>query len=323
MSICLAHTTALRYWRYVRQSGTTLPSSTSVGLPAQYAAADAFAARTWLQSRFALPAEPIHIAISNQAGRWSMEGVEVHCFAPATPSFVMRRIDASLQVLSPEATFAHLSGFLPEEALVLLGLELCGTYALDPSGGGMFEKAEPITTPEELGSFLDLVPRWKGVRRARKALRLVAAGSASPAESRLVVLLCSSRKNGGYGLPVPVLNRRVNVRRDARKMTSKRYFLCDLYWEDAQVDVEYDSDAFHAYAQKMAADAKRRNALVSMGVNVITVTSAQMADAAEFDDVAQAIAKALGIRLRSVNYDWFEVRRRLRQRLSDAQAHII
>lgn len=63
--------------------------------------------------------------------------------------------------------------------------------------------------------------------------------------------------------------------------------------------VEYDSDMFHTGSKRIAHDSKRRNALLSAGIAVVTVTTAQIKDAREIDEIAVVLSQALGRRART------------------------
>ena len=165
-------------------------------------------------------------------------------------------------------------------------------------------------------SFASLAVSYPGNAKAKKALGFSVDKSASPAESELVALLCAKQTLGGYGLPLPMMNYRVDVVGEGRKCTPRKFFVLDLFWQSARLDVEYDSDPFHTSAAGISSDAERRNALQAMGFSVITVTNGQVSSADLLDDAACAIARALGIRFRHSCKTWnrrrFAFRRNLR-----------
>lgn len=97
------------------------------------------------------------------------------------------------------------------------------------------------------------------------------------------------------------MNARVEIPAAARKLTSHGHFECDLFWE-GRLAVEYDSNAHHTSKTDIARDSKRRNALVSMGIPVITVTWDQLRSVVEMERVAFAVAGYLGKRLRKERF---------------------
>ena len=73
---------------------------------------------------------------------------------------------------------------------------------------------------------------------------------------------------------------------------------CDLLWRSAGVAVEYDSDSFHANAERIERDALRRDLLEHMGIHVLTVTRRRFASLPMMEEFADELRKALGLRRR-------------------------
>lgn len=397
MTICLAHMSALQYWRAVRCGLRPKPRAARVALPTKTNRSEVTSLRNapWSQGVFS---GRLHVAVSCQGGMRTIPGATCHCLSGSFVSKSLMRIGRDTFVLSPEATFLRLAQFYSFEQLSLLAYELCGTYsrvigesnaallrtisgssrvvpkstyesshdtlqacsesysetsdyseaprrtvldsASEPSGSDFaqafgfdknaatcnfksgFVSSEPISSVGSLLAFANSAAAFPGCARARKALRYVLDRSASPAESRLVLLLCTKRSLGGYGLPLPQMNYRIDVVGEGRKCTSHKYFVLDLFWESARLDVEYDSDAFHASKAGITSDAERRNALVAMGYTVITVTNGQASSANSLDDVAFAIARVLKVRIRRQNGTWNQKRCSFRRRVDVAQGSI-
>ncbi|MEF2846503.1 MAG: hypothetical protein U0O24_07640 [Eggerthellaceae bacterium] len=158
--------------------------------------------------------------------------------------------------------------------------------------------------------------RIKGLPLARTALKYIINDSASPRESALALMLTLPKRLGGYGLPKPILNYRVDIPQNKRHQFSSRYCVCDLYWPQAQIALEYDSDAFHTGSGKIALDSARRDALALLGIQVLSVTNLQIKLATEMDRIARAIGRALGVRIRTdTDYDYHKRKALLRQHL--------
>ena len=393
MTICLAHISALQYWRAVRCGLRPKPRAARVALPAKTNRSEiaSLLDEPWTQGIFS---GRLHVAVSCQNGMRAISGTTCHCLSGSFVSKSLMRIDCGTFVLSSEATFLQLAQFYSFERLSLLAYELCGTYshvaggpdatpsktisssscvvpkvtsesihsvlgsyseasnysdvsrraildsALESNGADFaqlfesdkvaatcnsksgFVSSEPISSVDSLLAFANSAAAFPGCARARKALRYVLDRSASPAESRLVLLLCAKRSLGGYGLPLPRMNYRVDVVGEGRKCTPHKYFVLDLFWENARLDVEYDSDAFHASKAGIASDAERRNALVAMGYTVITVTNGQVSSANSLDGVAFAIARVLKVRIRRQDGTWNQKRYAFRRRIDVAQGSV-
>ena len=181
--------------------------------------------------------------------------------------------------------------------LVLLGFELCGTYALAVDGPARRTIA-PLTSAVKLRSFAEGAVGMRGRKVALQASRYVLDGSASPMESTLAMMLSLPYAKGGYGLPVPLLNYRVDIPQRARKRADRRYCECDLCWPDAHLAVEYDSDLYHSDSLRQESDARRRNTLIALGFTVVTVSRGQISDGAAFNRLANQLAKILKKRFR-------------------------
>lgn len=92
-------------------------------------------------------------------------------------------------------------------------------------------------------------------------------------------------------------------------------FRCDLFWPDAKLALEYDSDMFHSGAEKINRDSARRSSLEALGVHVVSVTSRQVNNPAELDKLAHIVGNKLGKRLRISMQDAQRKRMLLRSNL--------
>lgn len=203
---------------------------------------------------------------------------------------------------------------MPFHKLVEYGFELCSKFALKErlemfvtDEGKMqmrlgFRSRSPLTSREEITSFLDKQHHSHGLKLARKAIRYCYDNAESPYEVKLVMVLCLPLCHGGFGLPFPVLNMEIELDEIGRTMTSANSIRPDLIWPEQKVVVEYDSD-LHTGSRKIADDSIRRNVLIHMGYHVITVTRLQIKDANEMTRVARTIEQALRIRKRPARFE--------------------
>ena len=198
---------------------------------------------------------------------------------------------------SPAFAFARSAIELDFAELVLLGYEITGSYRLDSNSEQGFFSAPPLVSHSALVS-ISSQGNLPGANRARNALRFVSPRSASPMETALAMLLSMPKAKGGYGLPLPQLNAAVEVPKGDWRVAYGRQFRCDLLWPTASLCVEYDSDMFHTGSQKIAHDARRRNALSSLGFTVITATKSQVTSLPGLDQLASQVARGIGVRLR-------------------------
>ncbi len=180
----------------------------------------------------------------------------------------------------------------------MLGFELCGAYSFSRKSPHGFTARAPLTTPVNLLAHLETKEGQYGIKQARRALSYVMPNSASPRETAAAMLLCLPHTLGGYRLGNPSLNYQIPLDKQAQKIASRRFYVCDLYWPEAKLDVEYESDCFHTGSEHIASDSKRRNALSFKGITVVTITRKQMNNYAELDKVAHIIAHHIGKRIR-------------------------
>ncbi|OUO90056.1 hypothetical protein B5F40_08535 [Gordonibacter sp. An230] len=190
--------------------------------------------------------------------------------------------------------------------LIGVGCELCGFYAPSDEDEG-FTVREPLTTPVRLGRAVRAARGMHGVKLARRALSYVMPRSRSPMETAQALLLCLPRSLGGQGFAHARLNERVPLAKAARSQLGRDHVECDLYWPRMRVAVEYDSDRYHTGPERIARDARRRNALAEGGVTVFTMTRDQLFDPAAFRRCARMIATCL--KRRGPSYDIESLRR--------------
>lgn len=247
---------------------------------------------------------PLHVLVPAKGAANCLDGVVCHVRSLPLPSGSFVRVDENMLISSPELCFAQMAGTLFLPLLVRLGFELCGLYALRPDGGVDYWRPLPPTTVAAISAYLDACCRVPGAREARKALRFVATASGSPMETVLACMLCLPARFGGYGMPLPLMNYRIERNRDKGADSSLgaggrgSYYLCDLYWPQAKLDVECDSDLAHTGSGRIAYDAARRNELAALGITTITVTRGQIRSPEKFEETAAQIAHFLGFRLR-------------------------
>lgn len=261
---------------------------------------------------------PLHLLVASDTARRDSRRVRCHVCRTPLPEDAFALWSHDVYLSSPAFCFLQMAESLSIPRLILLGCELCGTYRPSSDPDAPLKTRKPLASAANLTSFIDRMAAPWPTQRARVALAWVVDGAASPLEGVVVILLCLPRKHGGYALPKPHINYRIEIPDAMRNLTDRRYFSADFCWPEHRLIVEYDSDAHHTGPDRIARDSARRNALNSMGYRVITLTTRQLFDAAEFDRVAQQIAHHLGIRQRPVDYNLEERREALRADLLGA-----
>ena len=203
-------------------------------------------------------------------------------------------------------------------------IRACGTYTLplkdeyspgEETTDKVLYNQPQFTNVKALKAFAARMKGVNGYKKISRALRFIADGSASPMETILFILLTLPYKLGGFGLPAPVLNRRIDIENPAKRGTRKTQYKCDLFWPKAHVAVEYDSDFYHTGADRIARDSKKRLDLEAHGVTVIPMTSRQIRNPDELEKLARLIARRLRKRLQYKNPQFKKAQRELRSLL--------
>lgn len=310
MTIILGYNTAVDYWR----SCALIPerkvwrgflgdsnlrkSATTNALNATDDPAAKASAQKYLES-----APNSHLILVGKRSSHQLPFSSVHTHKNIPPRSFMSSNSLSTEdqvfVSVPEFCFLQMANILPLEKLIAYGFEICGTYARHTQG--TFFGARPLTTPRKLTEFLSRASGFQGIQKARRALRCILPRSASPMESALTMLLCLPYSLGGYGISQPKLNQRIDIPQQAKKRSYSPFYVCDLYWEQAALAIEYDSDFAHAGLNKTVKDAMRRSDLTGIGISVLSVTWAQLLDSRALNDIAHIIARHTGKRLRYVD----------------------
>jgi len=227
-----------------------------------------------------------------------------------------------LYISTPEFCFLQMANEYSLASLMELGLEICGSYSLpttahssqgqESSQGAMYD-LQRLTSIKRLETFCSRMQGWPGVRKATKALRYIADGSASPKETILFILLVLPYKYGGYGLPIPELNGRIVPEKSKGPFSGRGFYRGDLVWREARIVAEYNSGSKHADPVRMSLDAIRRNDLALVGYSEITVTWEQLRNMKLFDKVARQIASGIGRELRYKNPSFSKICKELRR----------
>ncbi len=228
------------------------------------------------------------------------------CGASLPPSAFVR-VGDGVYVATPEYAFVQLATEVSRIDAIRLGFGLCGTYvpSADCSVSACWQVPR-LTTAALLGSFADGLTGQALRARVAKVLGQLIDGSASPAETSLAMLCCLPMADGGYGLPRPELNRAISVSTRHNGVVGQQTFVCDLFWPDARLGLEYDGKTYHTGIERIAHDAARRNGLDYLDFTVLSATKKQVYDSGQLRKLMLQVARHLGVRIRFDNrgYDW-------------------
>ncbi|MCL2807396.1 MAG: endonuclease domain-containing protein [Coriobacteriia bacterium] len=278
---------------------------------------------------------PLELMVGEPAAVRRLQMARMHVASSTMPEGSIISVGEGLYVASPELCFFQLANRLPLAKLLRLGLEFCGTYTLPANNAAQedpemkekgFKNRPPLTSVERLSSFLARSGGTLNQRYLQSVLRYIANGSASPMESRLLIVLALPYRHGGYGLPLPELDAPVKTGRPTKRSENKKSlsklnrdekdYRCDLYWRNNKLAVEYDSDIYHLLPAQKTKDSKKKNYLLSKGIHVISVTRLQMRSVLEVESVAMQLSACLGKQLRHKrSAKWLEKHMQLRRQL--------
>ncbi|MCU1570137.1 MAG: hypothetical protein JWR33_878 [Naasia sp.] len=193
--------------------------------------------------------ELLHVCVYKPERAPRAEGIVGHHATLGTTDTVM---SFGWSVTSPAHTLRQLASELSVDDLVVVG-------------DALVARAKPLCTPEELANLLPGAGGMRGAVKLRDAVRLIRAGSESPMETRLRLLLVRA------GLPEPALN--VDIRNRHGRFVARG----DLVYEKERVVVEYDGDQHRSDRGQYERDVDRLEQLGDEGWRVLRILRHHMA----------------------------------------------
>jgi len=331
MELLISHKSALEYWR--------MYSMTQVDLERRQrrraAPAEAPVAAEILQMKARGLTLPLELTVGESSSKRKLQTMRLHVESAPLPEGGIIDVGGGLLVASPELCFFQLTNRLPLAKTLRLGLELCGKYTLPANDTARedpeikekgFKNRPALTSIERLSSYLERSGGVFNQRQLQSILRYIGNGSASPMESKLLILLTLPYSQGGFGLPMPELDAPVEPGKTSgnttgskdlsRQSKGNKSYRCDFYWRDLKLAVEYDSDKYHLLSKQKAEDSKKKNYLLSKEIHVISVSKLQMYSVEEIETVAKQLAARHGRRLKyKKSPSWAEKHSQLRRQL--------
>lgn len=314
LTVYVIGSSALYFWRHNWKMRSVLATAASRPLcdcprsPAELAAAGL--------SDFDFGSAPVHLMVPSPELRISRRLYAYTVHAHSLPSRVFCRLSENACVASPELCLIQSATAFSLARLLELVMELCGKYALIPGVQRGFASHEcQLTSQSAIRAILQEVSGMRGADKLARILRYAQDGSRSPMETREYLLLCLPKRYGGYGLPEPQLNYRIDLNPEERHVSRRRYFECDMCWPRQMVVVEYDGHDDHESRKDRSRDAVKRNLLLARGYSVFTVTGGEIGRVLAFERIARDIATALGYRMRAFPDDWMTRHAALREEL--------
>ncbi len=313
MKICISHLSALEYYcaprisreAYVERRERLVDAARTSRLAG-------FGAVTKREAQQLLPGlgvyeQPYHVLRDGKGSRHN--NIVRHTAGRDIPASALVRVSKGFLVSSPELVFIQMAGMLDEVRLIKAGYELSATYGFVSDSEDCLEAVydlPPLTDVIKMGDMLVKTPRRLHISEARSALRYVSAGSASPMETALAMLLCLPTRLGGMGFEVPRMNEEVDVGGETRRI--------DLFWPGQRVGIEYMGREFHTAAD-VGKDDRRKNVIQAGGMVLLNARYEDVAAPETFARLAQQLGNLLGRRVRIRNTRYKAANERLRHML--------
>ena len=320
MNIYLSHMTAVWFWRTVYPADRS-PSEALWSADfkdACFSADDIWAmVPSWVTPEFcALVNGRIDVLVPLPEQRWQSATRESHLWSRALTEKSLHSAGHGVFMSSPEFTFLQMATLCTFPQLVAYGCELCGLYSFKPhTARGIRKRKEPLTTKQQLASYLENAAGAKGSSKAVKALRYVVEKSASPMETATVLLMSFPYRLGGYGIALPELNLQIELPVWAQAVVDKPYLIADYCWESVQLVVEYQGEHDHAGRKALNEDSGRLSVLRELGYDVELLAVEQVKSNAAFEIVVKRIARKTGKRIAKDKLGMINDRRALRKEL--------
>ena len=332
MGLFLSHTTALealRGWglRHRLAKGERCDVPIPTALPAE----KDLERITLHVPTLAATDRPVEVIVSTGHSGARAHGMFAHVTKAPLPAGSAVRISDDVVCSAPELVAVQMAPSLTPLELLCLLSELLGLYAICPGAeGGMFERSEPLTTPERLRAYLDALGPRPGTGLVRHALARACVRSGSPRETKLALRLSLKPGLGGYGLGLLAMNEPVVVERiyDPGVTGIRRPDILvgrpgDAGPSDATrfVAVEYNG-RHHDLPARITQDANRSNELRARNIPEYVIRREQYDDLDYMDGLVARIRKNLGLPRIGMTKETAAERRRLRQWLYEELEHI-
>ncbi|WP_322155315.1 hypothetical protein [Paratractidigestivibacter sp.] len=240
--------------------------------------------------------EPAHVLVDRAAARTDNSFCTCHSWSARHPYGSVIKLGAGLYCASPEQLAVQMAPSLTDLGLIVLLSELFSLYALSNRGKTLTQRNMPATTPRRTLDHLDLLGSVRGSTKVRRLLRLAPAGSASPQETRIALMLSLPPRLGGHGLTIESMNRSLEL--DALGESGVRHvrkpdILLASRDGERHAAIEYDG-ALHLTPKRQTQDARRNNEFAACGMAEYRLNSVLLSNFEYMEDLAQKIRRDLG-----------------------------
>ena len=315
MGIVLSHTTARAVYQTAYSVATSAtetvtPVKTLDAIPRASQVASAI---EWLSKHGVdINGERLEALVSSDRHRRATQNCSCHVAQHSIDSSEIYELAPDLYIVSVEQCALQAATYLPFCELVEYYFELCGAYALNPDDPTDYSTRPALTSTVKLKRYFESSKHQHGIEAARKAIQFVRDGCRSPMETAFVMTLTLPRRMGGLGIREVETDYEVKVGKIARELTRRTKFYFDAYLRRSRTDIEYNG-FYHDSEENRAIDEERKNALRTMGYEIVTVSRHSFFDKGAFARVMLSIIRREGIRPSRLTKDFFVKQEKLRQ----------
>ena len=184
---------------------------------------------------------PLCVAVPTAATRLRVKGVSCTVHGKGLPANAFVDVGGGLFISSPELLFIELAGIMLPEVHLVVGMELCGTFARDasdPRNGSVAYQIPAVTSVDRIQAFVDGCHHVNGLGPARETLEWLLDNAWSPMEAVVAAMAVLPGAMLGYDLwPIDL-----NVPIDARGGTATGTRIPDLVFRGTDVGLNYDGE---------------------------------------------------------------------------------
>ena len=245
MQVTFNKHTALAILRTLRTNGALAQTHRSNIIPP-----DPHPRKSWVNSAlkeaiatlpFKLDLAEFSIAVPSSDARIRSKNATCTTYAGGMPEKSFLDIGNGIAISGPELLFAELAESMHPVEHLMLGHELCGSFARnaeDPYNGNIVYNLKPLTSAAKIARFLEEAKSMRGIGAARDTVKLLNDNAWSPTESIIAAFLRLPIDCLGFDLGELSLNPRVDLTAPLPGAKSKRY--PDIVIAETPVGVNYD-----------------------------------------------------------------------------------
>ena len=306
---------AFRLWRRAREARKEFAVPTRAAFAPSFPVADDWIALASYLDSWGVGRPYSFLVSDSSQRRVSQNGFSsVLCQnVPEHHSF-MRIVDPALEafgfalyIASPELNFVQMASRFTLVQAIGYGFELCGWYTPDECARLSPNRLPAVANAQKLIAFAEDARSVDGVVKARRAARHVLDNAASVKETEVAMMFTLPRRLRGFAVVRPELNYSIDPESRDRPFVSQDSYEVDLYWPDARVGVEVQTNKHHGngagLGDKWIRDARRRNTLQYFGNTIIEATPGDFSSALGLAGLAEQVCKLAGFRIRPGQFD--------------------